>query len=195
MRIVFCGVGAIGSTAATLCRNLPAELAFVDFDRVETKNLAAQAFVKQSVGRNKADALRLQLLNFSGVSAEAFPVRLDTTNVAALCDGADLVVDCFDNAAGRRALSAHAREAGIPLVHAALSGDGTFGIVRWDERFEPDEEDRPGQPTCEGGEHLPLIGLLAAAVARVVQDFVVNRQRRDVMVSLSGATTSWSGST
>jgi molybdopterin/thiamine biosynthesis adenylyltransferase len=195
VRIVFCGVGAIGSTAATLCRNLPADLAFVDFDRVETKNLAAQAFVKQSVGRNKADALRLQLLNFSGVGAEAFPVRLDTANVAALCEGADLVVDCLDNAASRRVLSAHARGTGIPLVHAALSADGTFGIVRWDERFEPDEEDRPGQPTCEGGEHLPLIGLLAASVARVIQDFVVNRQRRDVIVSLSGATTSWSGST
>jgi molybdopterin-synthase adenylyltransferase len=195
VRIVFCGVGAVGSTAATLCRNLTAELAFVDFDRVETKNLAAQAFVKQSVGRNKADALRLQLMNFSGVTAEAFPVRLESTNVAALCEGADLVVDCFDNAASRRVLSAHARAAGIPLVHAALSGDGTFGVVRWDERFEPDEEDRPGQPTCEGGEHLPLIGLLAATVARVVQDFVVNGQRRDVMVSLAGATTSWSGST
>jgi len=37
--------------------------------------------------------------------------------------------------------------------------------------------------------------LLAASVARVIQDFVVNRQRRDVIVSLSGATTSWSGST
>jgi molybdopterin/thiamine biosynthesis adenylyltransferase len=195
VRIVFGGVGAIGSTAATLCRNLPAELAFVDFDRVETKNLAAQAFVKQSVGRNKAEALRLQLLNFSGVAAGAFPVRLDSTNVAALCEGADLVVDCFDNAASRRVLSAHARSTGMPLVHAALSADGTFGIVRWDERFEPDEEDTPGQATCEGGEHLPLIGLLAAAVARVVQDFVVIRQRRDVIVSLSGATTSWSGST
>jgi len=195
VRIVFCGVGAIGSTAATLCRNVGAELALVDFDRVETKNLAAQAFVKQSVGRNKAEALRLQLLNFSGVVAEAFPVRLDATNVEALCRGADLAVDCFDNAASRRVLSAHAQVSGLPLVHAALSADGSFGIVRWDERFRPDEEDEPGQATCEGGEHLPFIGLLAAVVARVVQDFVVHGQRRDVLVTLSGASTSWSGST
>ena len=196
MRIVFCGVGAIGSTAATLCRNLTSELAFVDFDRVESKNLTAQSFVKQSLGRNKAEALRLQLLNFYGVSADAFPVRLDGTNVDALCAGAGLVVDCFDNAASRRVLSEHARaRQSPPLVHAAMSADATFGIVRWDERFEADDEDTPGQATCENGEHLPYIGSLAAAVARVVQDFVVNGLRRDVMVTLSGASTSWSGST
>ena len=195
MRIVFCGVGAIGSTAATLCRNLTPELAFVDFDRVESKNLTAQSFVKQSVGRNKAEALRLQLLNFYGISADAFPVRLDATNVDTLCTGAGLVVDCFDNAASRRVLSEHARARRSPLVHAAMSADGTFGIVRWDERFEADDEDTPGQATCENGEHLPLVGMLAAAVARVIQDFVVSDQRRDVMVTLSGASTSWSGST
>ena len=33
-----------------LCRNLEATLVFIDFDRVESKNLLAQAFVKQSVG-------------------------------------------------------------------------------------------------------------------------------------------------
>jgi len=57
-RIVFCGVGALGSTAAVLCRNVEATLAFVDFDRVESKNLVAQAYVKPSVGKNKAEALK-----------------------------------------------------------------------------------------------------------------------------------------
>jgi hypothetical protein len=71
-------------------------------------------------------------------------------------------------------------------VHAAISADGTFGLVRWDERFTADAEDAPGQPTCEGGEHLPLIGLVAAALARAVQDFVQNGARHDAMVSLSG---------
>ena len=64
MKLVFCGVGALGSTAAVLCRSLGAELRLVDFDRVESKNLSAQAFVKQSLGKNKAEALKLQLWNF-----------------------------------------------------------------------------------------------------------------------------------
>jgi molybdopterin/thiamine biosynthesis adenylyltransferase len=116
VRLVFCGVGALGSHAAVLCRNLGVGLALVDFDRVESKNLLAQAFTKQSLGRNKAEALRLQLLNFHGVRAEAFPVRLEQTNVGALAAGAGLLVDCLDNVAGRTVLSSHARATGIPLV-------------------------------------------------------------------------------
>ncbi|MFP2926586.1 HesA/MoeB/ThiF family protein [Pyxidicoccus sp. 3LG] len=185
MRILFCGVGAIGSSAAVLCRNLEATLAFVDFDRVESKNLLAQAYVKPSVGKNKAEALKLQLLNLHGVKAESFGVRLTRDNVEALCGGADLLVDCFDNQASRQLLSEYARKAGKPLVHGAVSADGTFGLVRWDERFVPDAEDTAGQATCEGGAHLPLLGLLAATLARTVQDFVKHGVKRDALVNLT----------
>lgn len=185
MKLVFCGVGALGSTAAVLCRSLGAELRLVDFDRVESKNLSAQAYVKQSLGKNKAEALKAQLWNFWSARAEALPVRVVAGNVAQVCAGADLIVDCFDNRAGREVLSTHARAVGVPLVHAALAADGAFGLVRWDERFTPDAEDHAGQATCEGGEHLPFIGLLAAALARAVQDFCATGARRDAMVSLT----------
>jgi molybdopterin-synthase adenylyltransferase len=188
MRIVFCGVGAIGSTAAVLCRNLEATLAFIDFDRVESKNLLAQAYVKPSVGKNKAEALKLQLLNLHGVKAESFGVRVTRENVETLCGGADLLVDCFDNRESRQVLSDYARKAGKALVHGALAGDGSFGLVRWDERFVPDAEDTAGQATCEGGLHLPLIGLLGAALARIIQDYVKQGVRRDVMVNLTSVT-------
>jgi len=189
VRIVFCGVGALGSTAVVLCRSLGAELRLVDFDRVETKNLTAQAFTKPSVGRNKAEALKLQLWNFWGVKADALPVRVTYDNVAEVCAGADLIVDCFDNRASREVLSAHAQTTRAPLLHVALSADGAFGLVRWDEHFTADSEDRAGQATCEGGEHLPFIGLLAAALARAIQDFATNGRRRNAMVSLTSLTT------
>ena len=181
-----CGVGALGSTAVQLLRNVDAELRLVDFDRVESKNLAAQWFVKQSVGKNKAEAVRLQLANFYGAKAEAMGVRLAATNAAQLLAGATLAVDCFDNADSRLALADAARAANVPLVHAALGADGTFGIVRWDERFVPDREDVAGQATCEGGEHLPMIGLVGATLARAIQDCMRAGDRRDYMISLSG---------
>jgi len=202
MRIVFCGVGALGSTAVWFCRNLSAssdsaqpgrrtqaQLVFVDFDRVESKNVMAQAFVKASIGKNKAEALKAQMLTFFGVKAEAFGVRLEATNVETICASADLLVDAFDNVKSRAMLSEFSRAKDKPLVHAALSGDGTFGIVRWDERFAPDAEDAEGQATCEGGEHLPLIGVLGSSLARVIQDFAKDGTRRDVMVSLRSVTT------
>ena len=91
MRIVFCGVGALGSTAAVSCRNLDATLRFVDFDRVESKNVLAQAFVKQSIGKNKAEALKLQFSNLYGVKAEAMGVRLAEQNAATVLGDADLI--------------------------------------------------------------------------------------------------------
>jgi len=193
-RIVFMGVGALGSTAVVLCRNVDADIRLVDFDRVDSKNLLSQAYVKQSVGLLKAEALKRQLYNFWGVRVEALPVRVTPENVAELCRDCDLIVDCFDNAASRRVLSAHLervlmldlRTTPPALVHAAISADGTFGLIRWDEHFKPDAEDREGQATCEGGEHLPMIGQLGAALARLVQDFVAGAgfRRRDVQVSL-----------
>lgn len=186
MKILFCGVGALGSHAVVLCRNLDAEIVLVDGDRVETKNLAAQAYVKPSLGKNKADALKLQLANFHGRKVEAFGVRLVDSNIATIAASADLLVDAFDNAESRRMLSTWATSANKPLVHAGISGDGTFGIVRWDARFTADEEDAPGQPTCEGGAHLPLVAAIGATMARTVQDFVERGERRDWMISLGG---------
>lgn len=188
-RIVFCGVGALGSNAVVACRNLEAQLVLVDFDRVESKNCLSQAFVKPSVGKNKAEALKLQLSNFWGVKAESFGVRVSEENVATLCGAADLVVDAFDNGKSRRMLSAWARSAGKPLVHAAVSADGTFGLVRWDERFVTDDEAAEGAATCEGGEHLPLIAVIGSTLARTVQDFVKDGSKRDSMISLSGVVT------
>jgi molybdopterin/thiamine biosynthesis adenylyltransferase len=186
---VFCGVGALGSNAVLYCRELGAELRLVDFDRVESRNLAAQWFVKQSIGKNKAEAVRLQLANFYGRKAEAMAVRLGAHNAAQLLEGCDLAVDCFDNQDSRLVLAEAARARAVPLLHAALAADGTFGLVRWDERFAPDREDTEGQATCEGGDHLPLIGLLAATLARTIQDFLRNNATRaDYMVSLSGVT-------
>ena len=187
-RIVICGVGALGSTCVQFCRNLAAELRLVDFDRVETKNLAAQWFVKQSLGKNKAEAARLQLANFYGAKAEAINAKLASSNAAQLLAGCTLAVDCFDNADSRLVLSESARVANVPLLHGALAADGTFGLVRWDERFTADREDTPGQPTCEGGEHLPMIGLVGATLARAIQDFLKSGTRHDYLVSLSGAT-------
>ena len=72
-RIVFAGVGALGSNAVVSCRNLAVQFVLVDFDRVESKNCLSQAFVKPSVGKNKAEALKLQLSNFWGIKAESCP--------------------------------------------------------------------------------------------------------------------------
>lgn len=75
----------------------------------------APSAAETEVGKNKAEALKLQLASFWGVKAARFGVRVTEHDVATLCASADLVVDAFDNAKSRRLLSAWARTAGKPL--------------------------------------------------------------------------------
>src|SRR6476660_4592441 len=109
MKIVFCGGGALGSHALFLARDLEHELAVIDFGRVESKNLASQWFVKQMVGKNKATALKTQLLNFYDVKLQDYTVKLTALNADAILGSADLVVDCFDNAEGRCVIQNYVR--------------------------------------------------------------------------------------
>ena len=187
MKILFCGGGALGSHALQLGRDLEAGLAVVDDDRVETKNLASQWFVKQMVGKHKASALKAQLQNFYGVRLQDFAVRLTSLNVDTLLDPADLIVDCFDNAESRKLVQDHARSSGKACLHGGLAADGSFGVVRWDDDFVIDSEDVPGQPTCEGAGFLPLISMVSAALVRSIRDWMAEETRRNWNVSPTAA--------
>src|ERR1051325_8416016 len=164
MKIIFCGGGALGSHGLFLARDLEHELAVIDFDRVETKNLASQWFVKQMVGKNKATALKMQLLNFYDVKLQDYTVKLTALNVDAILGSIDLVAECFDNAESRRVVQDYARAKQKPCIHAGLAANGEFGVIRWDQHFVIDGEDVAGQPTCEGRGFLPLILRVSSSV-------------------------------
>ena len=100
----------MGSHALFLARDLEHDLAVIDFDRVETKNLASQWFVKQMLGKNKGTALKTQLLNFYDVKIQDYTVKLTSLNVDALLGAADLVAECFDNAESRRVVQDYVRD-------------------------------------------------------------------------------------
>lgn len=174
MKILFCGGGALGSHALFLARDLNHELAVIDFDRVETKNLASQWFVKQMVGKNKATALKMQLLNFYDVKLQDYTVKLTSLNADVILGGADLVVECFDNAESRRVVKNFVRARQKPCVHAGLAANGEFGVVRWDRYFAIDEEGAPGQATCEGRGFLPLILRVSSSVVASIQFYIAD---------------------
>ena len=183
MKILFCGEGALGSHALFLARDLQHELAVIDFDRVETKNLASQWFVKQMVGKNKATALKIQLLNFYDVKLQDYSVKLTALNVEAILGEAGLVVECFDNAESRRVVQNYARSNQKPCIHGGLAANGEFGAVRWDEHFAIDEEDAPGQATCEGRGFLPIILRVSSSLVASIQLFLDGGQQVNWNVS------------
>lgn len=169
--ITIVGVGALGSHVAMFLRN-EGLLRLVDFDRVEQKNVLAQFHSKPNVGKLKSQALQ-QTMNFLwGVKPEVFNSKLTEGNTDVLLEKSDLVIDCLDNGHARRLVQGYVRSKLIPCLHGALAADGGFGRVIWDEGFVVDDEAGAGVATCEGGEHLPFIGVASTTLARAAQIFL-----------------------
>src|SRR6267142_1634385 len=87
--------GVRGLQIANLPDNAFERVLFCDFDRVESKNILAQAYVKQSIGKNKAEALKLQLSNFWGWKTESSSVKIGEENIDAVLGTSDLLIDAF----------------------------------------------------------------------------------------------------
>ena len=186
--VVIIGVGAFGSHTLLFGRNIEAAFTVVDDDRVEQKNTMSQMHTGMGVGRNKAEALAKLMQGLYKLRIKPLPRRLTADNVTQLLGGADLVVDCVDNGATRRLIQDYVRAHDIPCLHGALSADGAFGRVVWDELFRIDDENVVGEPTCEGGEHLPFITFAASILATQIRDFLSDGKRRNFNIHPGGTT-------
>lgn len=175
-RVTIVGVGALGSHLALFLRN-EADLKIIDFDRVERKNVLAQFHSKPNVGKSKVQSLQQAMSFLFGTKVEIIPFKLVPDNADKLLGGADLIVDCLDNAAARVLVQTYARRSKTPCLHGALAADGSFGRVVWDENFVIDSENVTGAATCEGGEHLPFIGISSALLAKAAQEFLVKGKK------------------
>jgi molybdopterin/thiamine biosynthesis adenylyltransferase len=166
--VMVVGVGALGSHAIQFLRGA-ARIRAIDFDRVEQKNTLSQFHARNSVGKNKAQALQQAMQFLWGIKIEVVPHKLVQDNAQVVLKGADLVLDCLDNGASREILQKAVRQAGIPCLHGALSAGGMFGRVIWDDLFNIDYESGEGIATCEDGAFLPFIGMVSTYLARSAQ--------------------------
>jgi len=189
MKIVtIVGVGALGSQAVMLLRNVAATLKVIDFDRVEPKNVQSQFHGKPGVGKPKVLALAGAMDMLFGVKLQTNSNKLVQNNVEQLLGGSDLVIDCLDNGEARRLIQGYVRKNGIPCLHGAVDANGTFGRIIWDEGFVIDDEDAVGAPTCENGEHLPFLSIVSAHVAHAAKEFLAKGTRLGYQVSPGGTT-------
>lgn len=175
--VIIVGAGALGSHVLMALRNLDVKFTVMDFDRVEQKNTMSQFFGKPQVGKNKAQAVA-QLLDFLWQrKVQALPHKLTKDNAEAVLSPHDLVIDCVDNPEARHLMRDFVRaynqlmSPSVPktrLLHGALAADGSFGQAVWDEHFVIDEGGAGGA-TCEDGEHLPFISVVASYVAHAAR--------------------------
>lgn len=185
--VVVVGVGALGSHFVQLGRNLDVSWVICDYDRVERANALSQFYGKASVGKTKVNALAQVMQFLWNLKLQTIPHKLVEDNASQILGRADLVVDCLDNGEARRIVQGYVREHGIPCLHGGLAADGTFGLALWDEDFQVDDEPSEGAATCEDGEHLPFISIVASYMARSVQEFLTSERKVGFQISPSGA--------
>ena len=121
------GCGALGTVAAEiLVRAGVGRLRLIDRDVVEWTNLQRQGLFEErdaEAGSAKAQAAaeRLARIN-SEVSLKPIAVDLDTDNIRAVLDDADLVIDAVDNFATRLLINDWSLASESPWVHGGCVG-------------------------------------------------------------------------
>lgn len=184
--VAIVGLGALGSHVALALRNVGI-LRIIDFDTIESKNVLAQFHVRTAIRKNKATSLADSLRGLFGVSAvQKHTFKVTEHTATSLLTGVDLVIDCTDNAEARNVLRAWCNDNDIPLLHGAMSGDGTFAQIAWMEDFSVDAETGTGA-TCEDGVNLPFHVLVGSLLALTAQNFLTNGKRNAYRLGNGGS--------
>jgi len=168
--LTICGAGTLGGNLAeALARMGFARLRLIDKDRVEMRNLSTQPYSRAEVGAPKARALANTLYRAVQAKVEPQVVELNSSNAASLLKGSALVIDAFDNRAGRAAVSETARALAVPCLHIGFSPDGLYGNGQWEPHYQIPRE-IPGDP-CAYPLTRPFALMLVALAARAIADF------------------------
>lgn len=164
--VLICGCGALGGNVAeNLARAGCSNLAVVDMDRIEERNLSTQPYTTRDVSRKKADVLAANLYHAARCRVQSHGVKLDSRNAAKLLRPADLVIDTFDNSVGRSDVQEACASLGIPCLHAGMAGD--YSEVIWDPGY------RVPSPSNDDVCDYPLARTLAVMTAAIAAESAI----------------------
>jgi adenylyltransferase/sulfurtransferase len=176
-RVLLCGCGALGSVLAnTLARAGVGHLRIVDRDFLELNNLQRQVLYDEAdvaAGLPKAIAAEAKLRRInSQIDIQAIVADVAPSNIAALLDGVDLILDGTDNFETRFLLNDAALRFGIPWVYGGCIGaEGqTMTILPGQTpclRCLMQDAPPPGTtPTCDAAGILgPIVNIVASLQA------------------------------
>jgi len=182
--LTVCGAGAVGSHLVdNLARQGLRHLTVIDSDRVEAHNVGTQIYAQSDAGAFKVELLQAAVFRAVGVEIVAVRKRLSAQNVSRRLDGADLVVDGFDNHESRLLVTGHCRAAGISCLHVGLNAD--YAEVIWNEGYRvPGDVAGPGANACEYPLARNLIQFAVALASEAVLRFLLEGERRDYSFTL-----------
>ena len=124
-RVCIVGLGGLGGTVVeTLARIGVGAMTVVDGDVFDESNLNRQVLSsEQNLSQTKtAVALENILTINSSILIQDHTDKMDQENATRMLEQADLAIDCLDNIHSRFVLQEAAKNAGIPMVSAAVAG-------------------------------------------------------------------------
>jgi molybdopterin-synthase adenylyltransferase len=180
--IAVCGAGALGANITeNLVRMGYGNLKVIDCDRIEEHNLSTQPYYKTDIGGFKAKVLANSLYRAIGAKIQAETKRLTADNVGNLLQGADLVIDAFDNRASRQVLKDYAIAQSVACLHAGLAVD--YGEVIWNEHYRVPADTQAD--ICDYPLARNSVMLTVAVTCEVITQFVVTQVQRDYTLTLN----------
>jgi len=182
--LTVCGAGAVGSHLVdNLARQGLRRLTVIDSDRVEARNVGTQIYAQSDAGAFKVELLQAEVFRAVGVEIVAVRKRLSAQNVHRLLDGADLVIDGFDNHESRLVVAEHCRTARISCLHVGLNAD--YAEVLWNDGYRvPGDSLQPGANACDYPLARNLIQFAVALASEAVLRFLLEGQQRSYSFTL-----------
>ncbi len=172
---VIFGLGGLGSPVSLYLTSAGiGKLTLVDFDTVDDSNLQRQIVHREhNIGSPKVESAQqnLQSLN-RHIEIKTLNKHLNKTELTALIESADVVLDCTDNFASRFALNRACFTAHKPLISGAA--------IRWEGQLATYDFRKPESPcyqclykkgsgeelTCsQNGIVAPVVGMLGTMQA------------------------------
>lgn len=140
MQVILFGCGALGSNLALeIAKRADSSgtdltLVLVDYDKVELRNLAAQAFQPTHLDMYKVDAVAYLVEPYQHIRVVKINNKLTKDNLTSLLNinpnNFYIGIDCFDNLEARRLTWKFGLINNIPIIHAGMSEKGS-GVVSW----------------------------------------------------------------
>ena len=180
-RITVCGGGALGANLVEqLARCGATGLTCIDRDRLEEQNLATQPYGRSELGGYKATLLSAQIYRSLGLDVRAVVKELTSDTAVRLLRGAQLVVDCLDNRAGRLCVQEACRKLELPLLHGGLNGD--YAEVVWDPVYTVPSG--AGEDVCDYPLARNLVTMTVATMAEVILQWLQDEECQNLSLTL-----------